>query len=175
MTLLEIAFALPIVFLGIGLFVQMLTAGIRLREVGRDELHAIAAAQEAMERMHNESFREIFRLYNQDPFDDPGGPGTAPGHEFAVELSLDQAQGNGEFLLPVLNTGTEVAPVWEVREDVNEASLGMPRDLNCDVLVDDFDHSEDYTILPVQVRVRWEGKHGPRETSLHTLLAEVRE
>ena len=36
--------------------------------------------------MKQTPFREIWRRYNSNPADDPGGPGTAPGNNFAVPL-----------------------------------------------------------------------------------------
>jgi hypothetical protein len=51
------------------------------------------------------------------------------------------------------------------------ASLGMPRDLTGDILIDNFDHAADYRILPVRVRVSWTGKSGPRSIELQTLLS----
>lgn len=174
LTLVEVTMALPIVLLGLGLFVQMLTAGARLRDVGREEVVAIAAAQVVLERMHNEPFRDLFRLHDPDPFDDPGGPGTAPGDRFDVEGLALAADRVGTIELPIWNMGTVVVPLWELREDLAQAELGMPRDLNCDALLDDRDHSADYTILPVVVRVRWDGRHGQRQVALQTILAEVR-
>ena len=42
----------------------------------------------------------------------------------------------GEVLLPGANVGTEVAPEWQVREDVVDVELSLPRDLNGDSMVD---------------------------------------
>ncbi len=168
---------MPIVLIALGMFVQMLHAGAGLRELGNEEWASSAAAQDVLERMRNEDFRELFRLYNADPFDDPGGPGTAPGHRFAVPglepLESDPDGMVGEVLLPVWNTGTEVVPVWEVREDLANAELGTPRDLNGDSMVDGKDHSDDYTLLSVVVRLRWRGSNGRRVFRLATVFSEL--
>ena len=176
--LVEIAVAMPIVMIALGMLVQMLHAGAGLREVGTEEWASSSAAQDVLEEMRNEDFRDLFRLYNLDPFDDPGGPGTAPGGAFSVRglaPRVEDADGMvGEILLPFRNTGTEVVPVWEVREDLVDAQLGMPRDLNGDSLVDALNHTADYTLLPVVIRLRWRGQHGPREFRLYTVFSELR-
>ena len=61
-----------------------------------------------------------------------------------------------------------------MREDLADAELGTPRDLNGDCLVDASDHAADYTLLPVVVRLRWQSHHGPREFRLYTALSELR-
>ena len=65
----------------------------------------------------------------------------------------------GEILFPMGGTyGTEL------REDV----AGM--DLNGDGQIDIEDHSTDYIILPVSVKVEWNGVAGARTLTFHTLL-----
>ncbi len=80
----------------------------------------------------------------------------------------------GEVILPFVNVGSEWTPIWHVREDQVNGDLGTPRDLNSDTLVDAFDHSADFSILPVTVRIRWQGKWGPRTFTLSTVLSEAR-
>jgi hypothetical protein len=178
MTLIEIAFALPIVLVAFSMMLQTLTAGAGLREVGRETWIASGAAQDVLERMRNEDYRDVFRLYNADPFDDPLGPGTAPGNLFEVPAltaaTPEQAGMVGEVEFAAWNTGSEVVPVWEVRENIADARIGTPRDLNGDSLIDDANHAEDFSILPVIVTLRWRGRFGPREFRLHTVLSELR-
>ena len=174
MTLLEIAVAMPIVLVAMGMLVQILSVGIGLRRTARESRLANARAQDVLEEMRNENYRDIVRLYNADPFDDPMGPGTAPGSTFSVDgLTTLEATPLGQVILPTLNTGTEVVPVWETREDMALDDLSLPRDLNGDILIDDQDHSDDYTILPVLVRLQWQSPSGPRTYELQTLLTEV--
>ncbi|MFT5050182.1 MAG: hypothetical protein ACI8QZ_001578 [Chlamydiales bacterium] len=178
MTLIEVAIAMPIVLIAMGMFVQMFRTGVGLRTSGREIWSANAAAQDLLERMRNEDFRSIVAIYNADPFDDPLGPGTAPGSTFSVDglpaLDADSGLPVGEVILPVINTGTEVVPIWELREDMELPALGLPRDLNADAVIDALDHSTDVSILPILVRVRWRSANGPREYELQTLLAEMR-
>ena len=63
-------------------------------------------------------------------------------------------------------------PGWILREDVDFPALGMPRDLNGDNIVDDEDHRGDYVLLPVCIRIRWNGRAGEREFTLTTMLTD---
>lgn len=176
-TLLELAFALPILMVGVGLYAQILAAGSGLRSAGQEEWGASAEAQAVLERIRGLDFDELFVLYNEDPLDDPDGPGTAPGPNFqCVDLRLAETDGDGaagRVVLPTINVGSAVAPEIELREDVVNADLGLPRDLNGDFKIDSEDHSEDYTILPVQIEVRWQGRQGERLYRLNALLTEL--
>ena len=84
MTLLEISVGLAILLsavLGFAQAMVLLERGQgRTREVGR----ATQAARQMLERIQAEAFAEAFRTFNGDPADDPGGPGTAAGKDFAV-------------------------------------------------------------------------------------------
>jgi len=178
-SLLEMVVAAPIVLIALSLFVQMLDAGLKLRQTVREEWAASSRAQDILEQMRNEDLGDVVVLFNADPFDDPNGPGTAPGDRFDVEglraFANDPAGMVGTIELPIWNAGSEVAPDWRVREDLVNDELGTPRDLNGDCIVDALDHSGDYTILPVVIRLRWEGRHGRREFRLYSALTEIRQ
>jgi hypothetical protein len=45
--------------------------------------------------------------------------------------------------------------------------------MNADGASDANDHSADYLLLPVLVRVRWRGPAGTTQVELHTWLAEA--
>ncbi len=60
--LLEIAVAMPIVLIALGLFVRMLFAGTQLRSVSREDWICTSAAQNLVEEMRNESFRESSKI-----------------------------------------------------------------------------------------------------------------
>ena len=177
MTLLEVTVAFPIVLVSIGMFVQMLTGGTGMRDASREAGAAITAAQTAIEEMRNERFDQLLPLFNADPLDDPGGPGTAPGHRFRVDELVPLAAAAdgmvGEIILPVRNAGSEVAPDWEIREDLVLPELGMPRDLNGDAVIDDLDHSDDVSLLPVVVVLRWQGRLGEQEMRVFTVMTEL--
>jgi len=68
--------------------------------------------------------------------------------------------------------GAAPGPAWELREDFISADWGMPRDLSGDSVIDAEDHSKDFILLPVTVRVEWQGSFGPRTYEVQTMLAD---
>lgn len=179
MTLVELSVAMMIFTVATGMLVQIIGSGHGLRRTAREEWLVTSEAQNRMELMRSLPFRDIVRYYDSDPLNDPNGPGTAPGALFAID-GLEVAPGDadgavGEILLPVVNTGTDIAPVWQVREDIGHQILGLPRDLDGNSVVDDVDHYENYAILPVLIRVRWKGAYGPRELRFFSSLTEMKQ
>jgi len=83
-TLVEVAIALPIILVGLALLTQSLVQEGRLRRSQSETMAAADGAQAALERVRNEPFRDVLRIFNDDPFDDPLGPGTALGARFDV-------------------------------------------------------------------------------------------
>jgi type II secretory pathway pseudopilin PulG len=179
-TLLEIVVAMPIILVSASLMVGTLLAATRQRTVNGESARAAEVLRSTLELMRNEDFRFLAALYDRDPFNDPMGPGTAPGGAFDVR-GLRPVQGDpdgrvGEVLLPLVDAAPvgSVLPQWELREDLNDAGLGLPRDLNGDGAVDDLTHADDYRVLPVTVVARWQGRFGPRTLRMHTLFTEYR-
>ncbi|MFT7670333.1 MAG: prepilin-type N-terminal cleavage/methylation domain-containing protein [Planctomycetota bacterium] len=66
---------------------------------------------------------------------------------------------------------TTVLGAVQLREDVDDPSLGMPRDLDGLNGIDTADHSADAEVLPVRVRIEWRsGAGGTRSLDLETVL-----
>lgn len=168
MTLIEVMVSVVVLTVCISLLSNTIAATVAQGVANRERALAVEAAQNIAEDMRRAPFDQIYALYNQDPTDDPGRAGTAPGAHFAVEgLSVqegDQDGFAGRILLP------SVAAV--LREDLVVPSLGMPRDLNGDHLIDSKDHSNSYVVLPVSIRVEWTGRVGRREFELTTMFAD---
>ena len=126
---------------------------------------ATEAARERLEYMRIFPFHELYAHFNADPSDDPGGFGTSPGSRFAVPVlrpsPLDEDGLCGELRFP--------GDGFELREDVEDEKLGMPRDLNLDGTINATDISDSYTVLPVEVRVRWQSGGVDREYVMHTV------
>ena len=139
------------------------TASASLNRTNHDSVIAARAIRVRMEEVAAADVTQVVALFDALTDNDPAGPGTAPGATFAVtNVSADSLGRRGTVELP-LNSGV-------VREDVVDATLGMPRDLNGDGLIDALDHTTDFKILPVVVRLRWNGVNGDRETLLATVL-----
>ena len=171
-TLLELTIVMSVLlvaFLGMS---QAIGSSMALTEVNRESALGTDGAGEMVELLSGiEAFDTVFARFNDDPADDPGGPGTAPGKHFDVaglQPAVDDADGRvGEILFPtVIGAGGE-----ELREDPLD-DLWEPRDLNGDGLIDSADHSGDYRLLPVVLRLRWQGKSGPRTAQIRTLIAD---
>jgi len=166
-TFVELAVVLVILLVALLIFSSTLNGIARQRAVNHESALAVSAARNMLETLRSETFGEVFALYNADPNDDPDGAGTAPGNRFAVEdlrAASDSVDGlEGEVLFPALDDPVEGL---ELHEDLVDRDLGLPRDLSGDSIVDDQDHSQDYFILPVQVRIRWTGKSGARQYRL---------
>jgi prepilin-type N-terminal cleavage/methylation domain-containing protein len=168
-SLLELVVAMAVLLVGImGFSRSMLSIG-RSSQEQHDAALATQAARDVLERIGAESFSEAFRRYDGDPANDPGGAGTAPGEGFAVP-GLSAVAGDpdglpGQVIFPIVS-----ASPGRLREDVVMPDLGMPRDLNGDGVVDANDHSLDYTLLPVLVRVRWRTAGGSGSFELKTML-----
>ena len=124
-----------------------------------------------LERIQGEAFLQAFRSFNALGSDDPSGANTAPGANFAVP-GLRAAPGDadgkpGEVIFPTPAGGPGL-----LRENVTNVKLGMPHDLNGDGVIDGLNHSLDYKLLPVLVRVRWQSADGTSATvELKTILA----
>jgi hypothetical protein len=146
------------------------------REVGRSNRETAVAAEVAhgvLEQLESfEQHSALFALHNAAPDDDP--PGLAPLDGFVLNgfavPRLGAIRGDldglvGEVIFPV-----DVA-TGELREDLAIPELGLPRDLNGDALIDGNDHSGDYVLLPVLVRLRWESCGHVRTHEVRTLLS----
>jgi len=168
-TLIELLTAVTVLVFGIGALVTIVATTAAANRLNHETALALSAAQGAIERMRGEEFSEVFARYNADEDDDPDGKATAPGAGFAVPgLAAQPGDADGlpgEIVLPA--DGPEL---WE---DEDLLLFGLPRDLNLDGFVDGLDHSGDYRVLPVLVRVRWLGRTGPRQLELMTSLADL--
>lgn len=169
-TFVELTVGMAVLLVALLIFSSSVSGVAKQRTVNRETNLAVAAARNQLETMRSQEFAQVYALYNANPADDPGGPGTAPGSRFVVE-GLDDLPDSGGFDGEILFPSVE-DPVlgWQLREDVELPDLGMPRDLSGDSVVDDQDHSASYFILPVQIRLRWRSPIGTRQYEMATQL-----
>ncbi len=169
-TLLEVLVGFSVLLVGLVGFIRVIVSSMEASKGTHQAAVAKEAARGRLETLAAADFDQVFRLYNDDPSDDPGGNGTAPGADFAVrglDVQTSDADGFvGEILFPVA-----AADAGVLREDLEAVRFGTPRDLNSDDVVDALDHSGDYEILPVAVRIAWRGASGNNVLELKTLLA----
>jgi hypothetical protein len=159
LTLLELVFSITLLVIGITA-ISRLTLGItRVANMQRDCELATEGARAMLERIQAEAFSQAFRAFNGTGVDDPGGPDTAPGANFAIaglRAAADDPDGMpGEIIMP-----SPAGQPGLLLESVVNEKLAMPHDLNGNGLVDGLDHSSNYKLLPVLVRVRWRASDG---------------
>jgi type II secretory pathway pseudopilin PulG len=173
-SLVELTIVVSVLLFALLAMSRSLGESMQLNEVNRENGLANDAAREMVEVLDGvENFDQVFFLYNADPEDDPGMPGSAPGAGFAVQ-GLDPVEGDpdglvGEIFFP---TATDPAGRLELHENVDDPGLGMPRDLDGDGDADATDVSATYRLLPVRVRLRWQGASGERALEVRTLIAD---
>ncbi|HPF13636.1 MAG: prepilin-type N-terminal cleavage/methylation domain-containing protein [Planctomycetes bacterium] len=169
-TLVEVMISLAVLTVAVYLMSTTITATMTHTAKRKERTLALESAMNVLESMRAMPFRELAARYNNNPADDPEGPGTAPGATFDVsglKANPEAAiQSVGSIVMPTAGGGV-------VREDVNIPSLGMPRDLNGDFVVDTIDHSDDYVILPIEIRVEWEGSGGPSHLEITSMFSAV--
>ena len=173
-TLVEIMISAIVLVLGLLGFVRVIAASVGASSRNQESNQAIQAARAKIEEIQTADFADLFRLYNAVAGDDPAGAGTAPGATFTVPgLQADPNDPDGivgQVLLPAM---LGAGGVWEVREDFQSNSLGTPRDLSGDGIIDQLDHSLDYGVLPVQVSLQWRGVRGVSRMDFKILVAPL--
>jgi prepilin-type N-terminal cleavage/methylation domain-containing protein len=170
-TLIEVMVSLVVLSVCSYLLTSTISATIAHSVTQREQAVATDAAANVFEDMRNEQFLELLRLYDDDPLNDPLGPGTAAGMNFAV-TGLTPFDGDldgfvGRITLPLIE--------GQLREDCDLPRLELPRDLNGDTMVDAKDHKDDFIILPVMVTIEWDGFAGKRTLEITTMLAGLME
>lgn len=169
LTLVEITVSLAVLTVSVYLLSSTITSVLVHAESKQERTLAVDAAMNQLELMRSLPFEELFSLYNADAADDPGGPGTAPGPHFEVRgLAPRDSDPDGFVGQVVLPSETSY-----LRENAALTALSMPRDLNGDVMIDGEDHAGDYILLPVLVRIEWDGRVGRRSFEMSTLLAKM--
>jgi len=162
-TLLELMIALIVLTIAVGAISTSMASTSSLSRATEQRSIALDAALSVMEAIRATDPQEVFVRYNQTTVDDPA-LGASPGRYFAVPgLTLRRGDPDGfvgEIVLP--------GDGFQLLEGGNDLELGLPRDLNADGAIDALDHSLDYTILPVRVRIEWLGQGGFQRIEMYT-------
>jgi len=172
-SLLEVAILAVLLLVAIGGLSGAVLSSVRLSRSSEESAKADEGARALAGRMQASTFANLFRLYDANPANDPGGNGTGPGTNFDVRgltPRTDDADGHvGRIVFPVVDVG---GGAQSLRENVDDARLGMEngRDLNGDDVIDAVDHSANYTLLPARLIVEWTGAGGDRSYELDLLL-----
>lgn len=173
-TLVEIMISASVMVVGLLGFAQVIALSVGSSTSNQEANLAIEAARAKIEEIQAAEFDDLFELYNPIAGDDPGGAGTAPGNTFTVPgLQPDPNDPDGIVGQVLIPTMVGATGAWEIREDFQSAGLGTPRDLDGDGVIDQLDHSGDYGILPVQVRLQWRGARGISRMDFKVLVGPL--
>ncbi|QDU65520.1 type IV pilus modification PilV family protein [Engelhardtia mirabilis] len=165
-SLLEVTVVMVILTVAVGLLSSTMSSTSRVGPMLSEEALAAEAARFQFETIRTVDFEAIFATYNSDPTDDPGGNGTAPGASFAV-AGLDPQEGDADGFVGRIHFPEQDG---RLAEDCQYTRLGLPRDLDGDGVVDSADHSDNYTILPIELVIQWNGSVGNRQLRFQTAM-----
>lgn len=166
MSLLEVLVSVAVLTVGLAGFLQTIVTVTALESSNQDHVAANAAARAMLEQLRSTTFNEVFRRFNASPDDDPAG-GASPGAAFDV-VGLRPLPGQnfpGTVRFPVETANPDV-----LREDLVDAQLGTPLDLNADGALTNANCAGDYRLLPVVVTVEWQSNRGPASLEIRTIL-----
>ncbi len=166
-TLVEVMIALTVVSVAVYMLSSTITATMVHSSARKERAISVETAMNVLERMRAVPFEELYALYNEDPHDDPDGPGTGPGATFNVPglEPREGAQATGFIKLPSLE--------GKLRENLAMPELSLPRDLNGDLVIDAADHANDYRVLPIQIRIEWSGASGEGRLKMASMFSAV--
>ncbi len=159
--LVDVAVSLFIVLATVGGLLGVVFSALKASEANQETARANAAAAEIAESLLQTPFQQVFTTFTSATPPVMPIPGLEPRRN-------DPDGQVAEVRFPAVQTAGGV----ELREDVVDEALGMPRDLNGDGAIDSLDHSGDYLILPVHIRLDWEGGGGQRAVQAGLLLTE---
>jgi len=169
-SLVEIVVVMAILTVSAAIYAQTVASSRLLEPIAVEKSLASEAARTALERIRAQPIDQVLALYDADPANDPGGPGTAPGPTFQVEGLAPGAGGApvGRIDFPLVD--------GRLAEDLVDDMFGFPRDINGDGAIDALDHRADWVLLPVRVRLEWTprgGTGGTRDFEIYTMLPRL--
>lgn len=171
-SLIEAVIALAVAALALLGFSSSLISSMMLSQSNRESALARRAAHELVSDLQSAPFAEVYARFNATSADDePTGTNIAAGFAVAgLPLLENDADGlAGEIIFP----DKLVGGVLELREDFAAETFGQTWDLNLDGVIDEADHSGDYQVLPVLIRVQWRGRGGASKVELRTTLIDL--
>lgn len=165
-TLVEVSVSIAVLVLGVLGMLASVTTGDRLILENRETRQAFVAAQTMFAELQAQPIETVFQRYNGTNADDPGGV-TSPGSTFTAcglaRFTTDGGEASGVLRFPSSNGN-------QLREDLDDPTLGMPRDLDGDGVISHAPLTKTPLVLPVAISVRWQTSKGPREVEVRKFL-----
>jgi hypothetical protein len=165
----ELTLVMVVLTVAMGMFTSTVNSTARQRSAKREAVIAAEGARRILEVMRAQEFQDLFALYNAYPGDDPEGPGSGPGADFVVP-GLTPRAADADGLVGKILFGS---PGPALSEQADYPELGYPRDISGNGDEDNDDHSGDYVLLPVQIRVEWVGAGGERALNVFTSFTNL--
>lgn len=173
LTLLENLMTLGIMVVTVLGMAQALLDSMTTNTMNREVAMATDGARRVISDLQGADFGSIFALYNSSQAGNTLNGQAVTAGAFAID-GLTPVTGDpdglvGQILFP---ESTNLTGTVELREDLNDARFGMPRDLDGGGTAGDpLDHSGDYQVLPVVIEVDWRGPKGPAHVEFKTVLS----
>jgi hypothetical protein len=165
-SLVDLCVALVILAVAVSSLVGATFSALRLDRVNESRAAASQALRSVVEDMKALELTLVYPAFNTSPDDDPD-----PDYDYRSKLDLSTKLPHGMFVAtPVAEILLPENPQGQLREDLDEPLLGMPRDLDGDGLIDAEDHSADYELLPVLLKLQWESPTGLQTVQVATVL-----
>jgi type II secretory pathway pseudopilin PulG len=151
LTLVEAAVSMTILAVALLSLWGSMIYGSRTMSAAEERKQALNIAQGKLEELKSRSLDQLIAVY---------GPSGSEGDTFSaagIDEDADRALGRIVFYT-------------DETDDTTGAGLGFPMDLNGDGDSNDKDVSVGFTLLPVKVRVTWEGALGTQFVDVTSIL-----
>ncbi len=157
--------SLVILVVAVGGLLAVVFSALRLSQSNESTRAADQAVRAILEGLNTLPFEEAYAAFNSDNADDPPSKAAFQALLRVNDPVLADQKGRAataRVLLPA-----------EMREDLVDPAFGLPRDLDGDGGLDSLDHSGDYRLLPLRVRLEWNAASGSQVLEVATLLRDV--
>jgi len=158
--LVEILVSLTLLAVGMLSLIATLVQNSRLQRATHEKHLAVVGAESILEDMRRADYGDLISTY---------GSGGTPGCDFDItglNPRSSDADGHVGHLSFILD---------ETATDPIAARFGLPRDLNGDGDATDVSVAASYRLLPVRIRIEWDGVSGASSLEFHALLTQPEE
>ena len=153
MTLVEATVSLTILAVALLTLWGSLISGARTMAAAEERKQAVNIAQGKLEELKSRSVDLLIATYG------PEGPEGSTFPATGIDDDADRALGQIVFYT-------------DETDSENGSGLGFPMDLNGDGDAKDEDVASGFTLLPVRIRVTWEGALGSQSVDVTSILRE---
>ncbi len=154
----ELMIALSVMAVGALTQASLTVTHYRQTDLNKELIVVAEAARSQLEIVRGTDFGTVLSTFHGTSAQQFDVDGLAPAKS-------DKDGRVGRVLFPMVGN--------DLREDVKDARLGMPADLDSDGKIDALPKNLTYRFLPVTIEIRWQGKLGDRVFRLDTVLVDT--